>query len=249
MSGNKALKRALQTKDSIRIGTNIPLITDETLFVDPPVAEEMLKKNKKNRPVNWRKVEEYSKIMKKGEWKLHSQGIILDETGNLLTGQNRLWAIVHSGVAVYMRVSKGNRAEVANLLDRGRPQTARDLASRETEKRHSPIEAMIARGMLVLKGSMRPSIDEVGKMIVENSEMVALLLPKTAGMKKTKAIIMILAAICVMGDQGKAIKMILNISHFADELEGALAPITPEKCWGKGTAFGMAMVLAQKCLK
>lgn len=249
MSGNKALKKAIETKDVIRIGVNLPLIVDETILVTPTFAEEVLKKNKRNRPVNWRKVEQYSKIMAKGEWELHSQGIIMDENGNLLTGQNRLWAVIFADCNVYMRISRGNRATVASLLDRGSPQTARDLAARETERRHSPTEAMIARGMLALAGNLKPTADEIAKMIIKNSEIAAMVLPKTTGTKKTKTIIMILAAICTIQEKDRILQRILKVSRYADELEQCLKPFLPEKCWGKGTAFAMAMEAARKCVE
>ena len=59
MAGNKALRRAEKTKDSIRIGGDVPLSVDTTELITPIVAQEMLKCNKANRPVNWNKVEEY----------------------------------------------------------------------------------------------------------------------------------------------------------------------------------------------
>src|SRR5678815_3587241 len=104
MKGNKAMRRALQTSDAIRVNSDVPLIVDTTELITPEVAQEMLNHNKGNRPVNWNQVEQYAAMMKAGEFKLTAQGIVLDKTGNLLTGQTRLWAVVLSNCSVYMRV-------------------------------------------------------------------------------------------------------------------------------------------------
>lgn len=254
MPGNKAMRRAVECKDAVRVGTDLPLITDKTVLMTKEEADRYLEHNHRNRPVNWRSVEEYGKKMLAGKWALHSQGVILDQQGNILTGQNRLWAVKWALTRnpncppIYMRVSSGNPSSVADLLDRGRPQSSRDLATRKTEKKHSPTEALIARGILVLKGVMRPSIDQVGEEIANNSELAEMVLEKTARMGKTKAIIMILSAICANGAPAKQ-NLIMKTAKFAQELTDALKPVTPEKCWGKGTAFAMAMQTAKKIIE
>ena len=91
MIKGKALRKALETKEAYRLTEDIPLIIDTTEWITPETAQEMLKRNKHNRPVNWNKVEEYADIMAGGQWQLHAQGIILDCDGNILTGQKRLW--------------------------------------------------------------------------------------------------------------------------------------------------------------
>ena len=67
----KALRRALMTSDAVRIDTNLPAITDRTELISPEDAEEMLKKNARNRPVNWNKVEEYAAIMRREIGRAH----------------------------------------------------------------------------------------------------------------------------------------------------------------------------------
>jgi hypothetical protein len=239
----KALRRALETKDSIRIAGDVPLIVDTTEWITPDIAQEMLQKNKANRPINWNKVEEYSKIMAEGKWKLHAQGIILDPEGNILTGQKRLWALIYSGVqGIYMRVSRGNPKSTANLLDRGTPQSARDLASRITERKHSPVEASIARAICVLKGNIKPSTDEISIVISENSKCSEELLIETKRIKKTKGIIMILASLCFLNK----LELAGYVEKLARSLEATLRPETPERCWAKGAAFTLAMEQAKK---
>lgn len=242
MIKGRALRRALETQDAIRINGDVPLIVDTTELITPEIAQEMLKKNKSNRPVNWRKVEEYAKIMERGEWKLHSQGIIIDPRGNLLTGQKRLWAVIYSGKNVYMRVSRGCPTVTQNIIDRGIPQSARDLASRETDQKHSPIEASMARGICALEGKYKPTIDELGKIIVQNKEKAKIVISETNRIKKNKSILMVLSAICfVSNGNGDISKLTPLISKLVDRLDTALIPQTTNQCWGRGAAFGLAM--------
>lgn len=245
----KALRRALETKDVIRINGDVPLIVDTTELITPEIAQEILHHNKKNRPINWKKVEEYADMMSRGEWALIAQGIVLDTNGDVLTGQQRLWAVVYSGVSIYMRVSRGNPPSTARLLDRGRPQSARDLASRETEKKHSPTEASIARAICVLNGNGKPSIDDLSKVIAEHSLKVSVLLEQTTGTRKSRSVVMLLAAICVVTEtREQLILMAARIDRLSDSLDLALLPETSVRCWGKGAAFGLAMEQARRCV-
>ena len=250
MSGNKALRRAFKVSDGIRISGNVPLITDTTELITPQIAQDMLKHNTNNRPINWRKVEEYADIMAKGRWKLHSQGIVFDENGVLLTGQKRLWAVIYSETNVYMRVSRGCPADTVRMLDRGEPQSARDLAARETERKHSPTETSIARGISVLRGVNKPSRDILADILVEKAEILKIVQDETKGTKKTKPILMILAAICKEhNDIDKIRDLAHKVEGIAQKLEQSLHPSTADKCWGKGVAFVLAMESAKKCVQ
>ncbi len=244
----KALRRALQTSHVVRINADVPLITDATELMTPETAYDMLLKNANNRPINWKKVEEYAAIMSAGKWQLHSQGIILDPNGNILTGQKRLWAVIYSNTAVYMRVSRGNPSTVANLLDRGTPQSSRDLASRETGRKHTPIEASIGRAILAMRGIVRPSTDELASAISQYSTRAAMVMKATAGTKKTRSIVMILAAICE-GSESLIANKAVFVEKWAKALEDKLAPQTPEQCWGRGAAFALAMNQARQIVE
>jgi hypothetical protein len=247
MLKGKALRRALATSDASRIGGDVPLITDKTEFITPEMAQEMLKRNTNNRPINWHKVEEYADMMKRGEWKLHSQGIILDEKGDILTGQKRLWAIIYSDTPIHMRVSRGCPSDTVRLLDRGTPQTSKDLAARETKRKHSSIEVSISRGLLILQGNNKPSTDAIADIMVERSKDFAIVLHEAKGTKKTRAVIMVLAAICyATKEPKKLIEFSRALEGFAERLNKALSPTSAEQCWGRGAIFSLAMEQARK---
>ena len=250
MSGNKAMKRAMETKDFIRVNGGVPLIVDTTELITAAIAHEMLKHNKYNRPVNWRAVEEFADIMSRGEWTLHPQGIVFDSEGNLLTGQKRLWAIIYSDTAILMRVSRGCPAKAAWDMDRGVPQTSQDLATRETERKHSPYEVNFARGMLVLQGFSRPSKDQIARLIISKADVFAAMIMETKGTKKTRSVLMILSAIGFLcADATAAKEKAKQAERYAAALDFALSPGSAEQCWGRGAAFSVAMGQAKKCVE
>jgi len=248
----KTLERAMATKDADRLlsDNNVPLITDETIFITSAIAKEMLLKNKSNRPINWNKVEEYSKLMKAGKWKFHAQGIILDGKGNLITGQKRLWAIIYSDIPQHMRVSQRSPQSTANLIDRGTSQSSRDLASRETERKHAVVEAGIARAILAIAGNTKPSFDDIAAVMTKHSEKFSYIVKESRRIKKTPSVKMIFAAICVIFDTVKlaerAIAMVEELSRLLDR---DLYPADSKGCWNKGAAFMLAMEKASNIVK
>jgi hypothetical protein len=238
----KALRRALETIDAPRIDNDIPLITDSTELITPQLARDMLTRNKHNREVNWDNVENYAMMMRKGEWKLHAQGIVLDGDGNILTGQQRLWAVIYADASIYMRVSRGNPPDTAFVIDRGRPQSARDLATRVTERKHSPVESSIVKCACILRNIVNPSQDDISAVIIEKDQILSRLMEKSAGTKKTKAFLMILGAITELSNnETEAIALVNNAPILTELLEHELLPFTAERCWGRGISFGMAM--------
>lgn len=80
--------------------------------------------------------------------------------------------------------------------------------------------------------------------------MALLLIKDTAGLKKTKAVLMILGAIChVAKTPADARRLVLNTAAWADVLELALLPHGSSRCWGRGAAFGLAMEQARKIVE
>jgi hypothetical protein len=249
MLKGKALRRALQA-DPLRVNVSaeVPLIVTTTELISPDMAKEILTHNHKNRPVNWRKVEEYAVIMREGRWRLHDQGIMLDTEGNVLTGQKRLWAIIKAGVNIYMRVSRGNPSETAQLIDRGVPQSSRDLASRETGRMHSPMESSLARAILVLRGNLKPSSDDVAAVLLEFVASMATLLAQTRGSRKSRELLMVMAALLVH-HQDDVASYITHLPILVDQLRAALLPRTANECWGRGAAFSLAMEQARRLVQ
>jgi len=233
----KALRRAMATKDAHRLSNKIPLIQDTTELVTPEMAEKLLRANTNNRPINWNKVEEYRKMMEAGTWKFHAQGIILDAKGNILTGQKRLWAIVYSGIPQYLRISRGSPADTASLIDRGTPQSSRDLASRISDRRHSPVEVSIIRATMAAAGNSKPTTDQIADQLARNADILAVIMQQTKGIKKTKELLMILGAFIFLKNAGR----LGELEQLGAKLSKKMDPIKVDACWNKGAAFILAM--------
>jgi hypothetical protein len=104
-------------------------IHTERMQITPRIAETMLAANDRNRPVRAWAVELLAKAQKRGEWKLHHQGVAFDWNGRLRDGQHRLMACVMSGVTIEMLVTKGVDPAAFDAVDQGIGRTLADLMS------------------------------------------------------------------------------------------------------------------------
>ena len=80
--------------------------TYERVFVDVPLALELLKANSTNRELRNHVVEGYVDQMKKGQWREDTgETIKISKTGRLLDGQHRLNAIVKFGSGFHLTLA------------------------------------------------------------------------------------------------------------------------------------------------
>jgi hypothetical protein len=82
-------------------------LTVQFVSVTPAMAQTWLRNNIKNRKLRQTTVDAYARDMKAGNWLRTHQGIAFAENGELLDGQHRLSAIVQSGVAIEILVTRG----------------------------------------------------------------------------------------------------------------------------------------------
>ena len=92
--------------------------------ITPELAEEMLKKNTKNRAMRRATVNVYSEDMMNDRWNGISIIAFNEETGELMDGQHRLMAIARSGVAQIMAVAEVKKEDV---FDIGATRSVRDI--------------------------------------------------------------------------------------------------------------------------
>lgn len=238
----KALRRALATTDILRITEDVPNLTDTTEVITPERAYALLEHNQNNRPINWHKVEDYAIAMRQGQWKVHGQGIMLDTTGNILTGQHRLWAVIYADRPIPMRISSGNHPSTAQCIDRGIPQSARDLASRTTGRKHSPLETSLARCLLMLEGNNKPNTDAIADTIIRFNNVIKETISQLHRTKKTRSVVMLAGAIAAESVSLPDIeRKMQHMEIFVRTFDDALMPSTAQQCWGRGAAFSMAM--------
>lgn len=88
-------------------------MTTEPRLIEPAWAKEQLdalqealdKGSFRQRPPKERAIQRYAQDMKAGKWLLTHEAIAFDINGHLIDGQNRLWAVVRSGVPVWINVT------------------------------------------------------------------------------------------------------------------------------------------------
>jgi hypothetical protein len=92
-------------------------------LVTPDMARVLIALNTENRPVIWnganRSVSAYAAAMKRGEWTLNGEAVIVSSNGELNDGQHRLYAVIESGGAVMMMLTFGVARETRHTVDQG----------------------------------------------------------------------------------------------------------------------------------
>lgn len=98
---------------------------------------------------------------------------------------------------------------------------------------------------MILRGTNKPSSDQIAAVLDEYSAAMSVVISRTKGSKKTREMLMVLAAMIVQyGDQVG--DYILELPILADRLASELMPRTAAECWGSGAAFSLAMERARK---
>jgi hypothetical protein len=101
------------------------------LNVTPETAQQWLKHNDYNRPLNQRLVEKYARQMRAGKWRRTHQGIAFDSRGMILDGQHRLMAIVRSGQVIPMLIFLNENLTVHESIDGGKTRSLLDVVRLE----------------------------------------------------------------------------------------------------------------------
>jgi hypothetical protein len=98
-------------------------------WVTPQRAEELLKRNEKNRRVTRQYEKQLADSMTRGEWKFNGDTIKIDSNGKILDGQHRLLACIESGITLHTIVVDGLPPEVFDTIDIGKRRNFADVLS------------------------------------------------------------------------------------------------------------------------
>lgn len=96
------------------------------MTVTPELAEQWLGKNIRNRNVRNKKVEDFARDMKSGNWQVNGEAIKFSETGRMTDGQHRCLACVLSGVPFTTLVVFGVPEAAQHTMDQGTKRTLAD---------------------------------------------------------------------------------------------------------------------------
>lgn len=102
--------------------------------VTPEKAVKWLEANTHNRRPKDNKIDVYRAAMLRGEWRLTGEAIKFAKDGTLLDGQNRLWAVVRSGVTIDVLVVRGLDFDTQVVMDTGASRQFSDQLALNGEK-------------------------------------------------------------------------------------------------------------------
>lgn len=104
-------------------------MTAKIQFVDSRIAQEIMAKNTNNfRKIDSRRVQQYARQMKNGQWQNNGEPIQIYTDGTLANGQHRLAAIIKSGVAIPLVIIDGIQKNVTTF-DVGSKRSLQQIAS------------------------------------------------------------------------------------------------------------------------
>lgn len=119
--------------------------TQSIMLISSEMAERLLSRNVKNRPISPTTVETYRRDMAAGRWVYAADPIRFDTNGDLQDGQHRLMA--HSkceGLSLPYLVVRGLAPEAQGVMDHGRKRLASQQLTMNNV-RHATIVAAAAR--------------------------------------------------------------------------------------------------------
>lgn len=88
-------------------------------LVTPRMAEEILSRNTRNRPLRAGVVERYARDMAAKKWKHNAMPIRIARDGTLMDGQHRLWAVIESNTPTDMILLDGLPEDAIDSIDNG----------------------------------------------------------------------------------------------------------------------------------
>jgi hypothetical protein len=148
----------------------------ELLRITPQLAEELLRKNKNNRPLRNNYHERMARDMKANAWKLTGDTIKFDKEGNLIDGQHRLWACLDAEVPFDTFVAYDVEEGSFEVVDSGMKRSPSDAVFLRDKSQQNPGQLTAAANLLwkhthkyLQKSSpVRPTTKETLKTIDDN---------------------------------------------------------------------------------
>lgn len=133
----------------------------EVVMVSPEIAAEWLTHNTHNRNLKPNAIKRFVADMLAGEWQWTGEPIRFAVDGTLIDGQNRLHAIVESGVTLPMLVIRGLPMDAQRDIDTGTPRKLQDVLKLNGEPNASSLAALL-RAIDAWESGVRRSFKNVG---------------------------------------------------------------------------------------
>lgn len=101
-------------------------LSAEIETITPASAKKMLERNVNNRNLSQRSLNHYIRQIEEGQWVFNGDTVRFQDNGDLMDGQHRLEAIVHTGKAQKCLVVRGLDKDAMATIDTGKGRTLAD---------------------------------------------------------------------------------------------------------------------------
>lgn len=128
--------------------------------ISPDMAKRMLETSPRNRIIRGWWVKLLAAAMKRGEWRVTSNGVGFNQLGELVDAHHRLLAVVEAGVAVPFVVVCGLRQDAYEVIDTGVSRTYADRLNRPRS-----ISDVLRLGCQYATGTAKPTVDQMKPII------------------------------------------------------------------------------------
>jgi hypothetical protein len=123
--------------------------------ITPDIAGDFLRTSQGNRRIRKWYVSQLAAAMRRGEWRVTSQGIGIDQNGNLRDAHHRLPAVIESGVTIRSVLVLGLREDAYQVIDTGMKRTLADLLNEDTR-----VADAIRLASNLYWGTTSPTVDQ-----------------------------------------------------------------------------------------
>jgi len=128
--------------------------------VTPYLAREMLNTSVGNRKTRLWYVDVLARTMKRGEWRVTSQGLGFNKNGELVDGHHRLMACIQANTTISMTITMGLPLDAYEVMDVGMLRTYSDrLACTKS------VAEVLRLGCQYVIGTNKPTIDQMSPII------------------------------------------------------------------------------------
>lgn len=150
-----------------------PAPKTEIVVVTPQMATQLLEHNQLNRPLRDNHVQRIARQIIEGKWKFNGDTIKIADTGDVLDGQHRLWAVIESKRTIETVLVRGVERDAFATIDTIRaPRSGGDTLALNGAERYRNIMAS-ALGWLIRwnRGVLETYREPTNR--IENSEIEA----------------------------------------------------------------------------
>lgn len=157
-------------------------VETKIIQMTPEMCKYWLGRNPRNRPIDRRLVDQYSRDIIAGSWQLNGETICIDENGNLINGQHRCHAGIKANRSFETILVTGLKSSAMDTIDGGKKRTYSDRLRMRDVKNASAVAATISfMAQIAARNLKRPALSpkEMDRVLevhpgIEESAAVAL---------------------------------------------------------------------------